>query len=106
MRGDNIQAANRCRQLRDTIAQAQGYKDHADAVAQLKKATINYKGIKLEPCQAVAQEKQGGVWVDFCTLKDADDCYYAKLMVEGRHPQFKGTFRVMARINGIMRDIS
>lgn len=67
---------------------------------------MNYKGIELEPCQAVIQEKQNGEWVDFCTIKDGADCTYAELMVDGKHPTFKGEFRVMGRIHNDQSIIS
>ena len=59
---------------------------------------MRIRGLEVEPCDAVIQEKQHGEWVDFCTIKDDDDIGYALKMLDGTHSQFKGEFRI--RIGG------
>lgn len=49
--------------------------------------------VKLEAYD-VLQVQKGGEWMDFATIRDADDMRYARLAVAGKHPQFSGTYRV------------
>lgn len=65
---------------------------------------MEYKGIKLESCQAVVQVKSNGEWQDYASIKNQDDCYQAVLL------SARSDYRVVARIDyrGIrqLRDIT
>ena len=66
---------------------------------------MNIKGVELESCDAIMEIRDpDGKWVDFCSIKDEDDCHYAEQVLDGTHRQFKGTFRLRIYrgfINGV-----
>lgn len=59
----------------------------------MNKMKVN--GIEIEPYSVMrVLDKHTGKWEDFCTIKDADDCYWCQRMFNGTHHQFQGTYRI------------
>ena len=67
---------------------------------------MEYKGLELKPCDAIVQVNRDGRWLDFATIKDADDCHQAELIIDGRHHQFAGNYRVVTNWHCRRYDIS
>lgn len=45
-------------------------------------------------------------WEDFTSIKDESDLYYGILMCDGKHPEFKGRFRIIAHVSKILRRVA
>ena len=45
-------------------------------------------------------------WEDFTSIKDESDLYYGVLMCDGKHPEFKGRFRIIAHLPSVPRRVA